>query len=194
VPIPRVELCDPRRAVMRDRIHQVMVAAHLRQITRMELVERQVDRAAPAVTRLSCHVAVFEHGRPVDIGIVPSFCPSVFGLLRPPQEAIDGALRPIPVPEEKAETPGRRQVSSLPECDAQRPGPDDAVREIPVHGPPGEVVPGGVLRVPPNAWHDVVDEDEFVEHHVSLMAEVTAWSMTSESDHPAAAIIFGKRL
>src|SRR5580692_4364535 len=92
---------------MGDRVHQVVEAAHGRQISGGKLVQRQVHGAAPAVTRLGGHIPPFEHLRPVDVRVVPSFRPAVLRLMGPVQEAVYGALRAVTVPQEQAEAQGR---------------------------------------------------------------------------------------
>src|SRR6266542_5644076 len=62
----RFDLRDPWGAVMRNRIHQVVVTAHRSKLTGGQVIERQVDGAAPAVTRLGGDISVREHLGPVD--------------------------------------------------------------------------------------------------------------------------------
>ncbi len=71
---------DPGRLVVRDRIHQVMAAAHGGKLTGGQVVERQVDRAAAAVTRPGGHVALFDDLGPVDVRVVPPLGPAVLRL------------------------------------------------------------------------------------------------------------------
>jgi two-component system sensor histidine kinase VanS len=71
---------DARRLVVRDGIHQVMAAAHGSKVAGGQVIERQVDRAAAAVTRLSGHVALFDDLGPVDVRVVPRLRPAVLRL------------------------------------------------------------------------------------------------------------------
>src|SRR3954451_975772 len=105
---------------------------------------------------------------------------------------VDGSLRAVAVPEEEAEASGRRFALRAVQGRTQGAGTDDAVGEVPVHGLAGEVVPGRVLGIPPDAGHDVVDEDEAGLHRlVPHSAWETSRSITSDSGRPAAAIILG---
>src|SRR6478735_5638622 len=47
--VARFDLRDSARAMMRDRIHQVIVTAHARKLAGRQVIERQVDGAPPAV-------------------------------------------------------------------------------------------------------------------------------------------------
>ena len=89
----RFDLRDAWCSVMGDRIHQVVITAHRNELTGGQVIERQVDGATAAVTRLGGDVAVREHLRPVDVRVVAELRPAVLRLLCPAQEAIDGALR-----------------------------------------------------------------------------------------------------
>ncbi len=61
----------PLCAVMRDRVHQVMATAHWGEFTVSQVIERQVNGAAPAVTRLGGHVSIFDNLGSAYIRIVP---------------------------------------------------------------------------------------------------------------------------
>ena len=59
--VARLGLRDSACPVMRDRIHQIVVAAHGGEFAGGQVIERQVNGAAPAVARLRRHIALFEH-------------------------------------------------------------------------------------------------------------------------------------
>src|ERR1700683_4549313 len=177
---------------MGSRVHQVVAAAHRSEITGSQLVQREVDGAAPAVARLGGHVPPFEHLRPVDVRVVPSFRAAVLRLSRPAQEEVDGALRTVAAPQEQAEAQGCGFFLGSVQGGAQGPGADDTVGVVAVHRLAGEVVPGGVLGIPPYAGDELVDEDEVAVHRAApYRVSVTSRSMTSASGRPAAAIILG---
>src|SRR4051794_19039714 len=178
--------------MMRDRIHQVIVTAHASKLAGSQVIEGQVNRAAPSVARLRGHIALLEHLGFVDIGVVSELRPAILLLLRPPQKAIHGALRAIAVPEEQAEANGSGFFARSFQGRAQGRRADDAIGQIPVHRLAGEVVPRRVLRVPAYAGDELVDEDEIAVHRpLSISASDTIRSITWASGHPAAAIIRG---
>src|SRR5919198_2256903 len=141
--------------MMRDCIHQVIVTAHASKLTGSQVIERQVNGAAPSVARLRSHISLFEHLGFVDIGVVSKLCPAILWLLRPAQKAIDGALRAIAIPEEEAEAKGCGLFARSFQGCAQGPRADDAIGEISVHRLAGEVVPRRVLRVPAYSGHEL---------------------------------------
>lgn len=79
---------------------------HGSQLTGGKVIERQVHGAAPAVARLRGHISVLDHLRPVDARVVPQFRPAIFWLFGPADEAVDGALGAIPIPEKQPEATG----------------------------------------------------------------------------------------
>jgi hypothetical protein len=169
-----------------------MVPAHRSKFAGGQMVERQVNRAAPTVARLRGDISLCDDLEPVDVRIVPSFRPAVFRLLRPAQKAIHGALRAIPIPKKQAETKGPRLLSRASQGCAQRPLPNQSIGEIAVHRLAGEIVPCGVFRVPTDSGYEFVDKGKVLVHrHVSSNANDTIRSITSASGNPAAAIILG---
>src|SRR6185437_8879625 len=129
---------------MRDRVNQVVAPAHWGKLAGSKVIERQVNGAAPAVTRFDGHVSLFEHVGPADIRVVPWLRPAVLRLLRPAQEAVDGALRAVTVPQQQAKAKGGRLVTRPCQGCAQGPRAGNAVGQVPVDRLAGEVVPGGV--------------------------------------------------
>src|SRR5579859_3203317 len=111
-----------------------MVAAHGGKFAGSQVIERQVNGAATAVARLGGHISFFEHLRPLDVRVVPSFRPVIHRLLRPAQEAIYGALRAIAVPEKQAEAEGCGLFSRAFKGCAQSPRADNPICRISVHG------------------------------------------------------------
>src|SRR5215218_6644268 len=57
-PVLRLDLREASCSMMRDRIHQVIVTAHTSKFTGRQVVKRQVDGAAPTVTRLHGHISL----------------------------------------------------------------------------------------------------------------------------------------
>src|SRR5262249_12597059 len=185
----RFDLRDPRGAVMRNRIHQVVLTAHRSKLTGGQVIERQVDGAAPAVTRPGGDISVREHLSPVHVRVVPDLRPAVLWLLCPAQEAIDGALRAITVQQKQAEAHGGGDFSSAFQGCTQRGRADDAIGQIAVHRFAGEVVPCRVLRIPAYSGYELVDKDEISVHRpLPVSASDTIRSITSASGNPAAAI------
>src|SRR3954451_7921208 len=109
-----------------------MVSTHRSTFAAGEVIERQVYRAAPAVTRLGGHISLCEHLGPLDVRIVPELRPAILRLLRPAHETVDGALGTVPVPEQQAEAEGRglfpRSLQGRTQCRR----PDDPVCQVPV--------------------------------------------------------------
>src|SRR2546421_5290304 len=99
--------------MMRYGIHHIVVAAHRHERPGGQLIERQVDGAAPGMARVRGYISLRNDVGPADVRIVPSSRPTIFRLLRPTQEALHGPLRAIPVPEQQAEAQGRGTVSRL---------------------------------------------------------------------------------
>src|SRR4051794_27387971 len=181
--------------MMGDSIHQVISTAHASKLTGGQVIERQVNGAAPTVARPRGHISLFEHLGSVDIGVVPELRPAILWLLRPPQKAIHGPLRAIAIPKEQAEAKGCGLSSSFLQACAQGPRTDDAIGQISVHRLAGEVVPCRVFRVPTYSHYELVDKDEISVHRpLAVRASDTMWSVTSASGNPAAAIILGYRL
>ena len=108
-----------RCSVVGDRIHQVVITTHRDQIACRQGEERQVDRAPPTVPGPGRHVALHEHVRPVDVGIVPRLRTTVLRLSRPFQKTIDGTLWSIAVPQQKAEVLRCRLLADASERIAQ---------------------------------------------------------------------------
>src|SRR3954464_10120301 len=179
--------------MMGDSIHQVISTAHASKLTGSQVIERQVNGAAPTVARPRGHISLFEHLGSVDIGVVPELRPAILWLLHPAQKAIHGALRAIAVPKEQAEAKGDGLCSHFFQCYAQGRRADDAIGQISVHRLAGEVVPRRVLRVPAYSGYELVDKDETLGHRPSSASD-TIRSITSASGNPAAAIILGYRL
>src|ERR1700730_13488115 len=178
--------------MMRDCIHQVIVTAHAGKFTGSQVIERQVNCAAPSVARLRGHISLFEHLSFVDIGVVSELRPAILWLLRPPQKAIHGALRAIAIPKEQAEAKGCGLSSRAFQGCAQGPRADDAIGQISVHRLAGESVPRRVLRVPTYSGYELVDKDKISVHRpFPVSASDTIRSITSASGNPAAAIILG---
>src|SRR3954447_13828284 len=171
--------------MMGNRIHEVMATAHRSELTTGQEEEGQVHAAAPAVARLRGDVAFLDHLGSVDVRVVPELRSAALRLLRPAQEAIDGALRAIAIPEEQAEAQGCGLFSRLFQGRAQRLRADDAVRLVAVHRPTGEVVPGRVLGVPSDSGHELIHEDELAVHRLPpVNGNDTIRSMTSASGSP----------
>ena len=57
-----------------------MVAAHGSKLTGSQVIERQVDGAAPTVARLSSDLSLFQHIGSVNIRIVSQFRPAILRL------------------------------------------------------------------------------------------------------------------
>ena len=192
LPVARFGGRDLSGSVVGDRIHQVVVTAHRDQLPGGQLIEREIDGASPAVARSRGHVTSFEHVGPFDVRIVPRLGEAVLRLFRPAYEAIHGALGAVTIPDEQAEAQRRSPLAHSLERDAQSSRPDDAVRLVAVHRLAGEVVPGGVLGIPPDSGDELVDEDEVLPHRrFPCNVSDTSRSITSARGKPAAAIIRG---
>src|SRR5258708_20252866 len=108
-----------------------MVTAHESKFTCSQVIERQVNGAAPTVARLSGHISFFKHLGSVNIRIVPQLRPAILRLLRPAQEAIYGALRAITVPKKQAEAKGCGLFSRSFQRSAQSPLTDNPIFQLP---------------------------------------------------------------
>src|SRR5215211_4204137 len=104
-----------------------MVSAHGSKFTGSQVIERQVNGAAPAVTRLGGHVSFFKHLGSVDIRIVSQLRPAILRLFRPAQKAIYGALRAIPIPKKQGEAKGRGLFLRSLQGRAQNPRADNSI-------------------------------------------------------------------
>src|SRR5687768_7675860 len=54
-PVSRFAARDPKSSMVRDGIHQVIVTTHAGEFTGRQVIERQVNGAAPSVARLRGH-------------------------------------------------------------------------------------------------------------------------------------------
>ena len=191
-PVSRFDLRDCSCSMMRGCIHQVKVTAHAGKLTGGQVIERQVNGAAPTMARLRRHISLFEHLGLGDIGVMSELRPAILGQLRPPQKAIHGALRAIAIPQEQAEAKRCGLSSRSFQGCAQGLRADDAIGEISVHRLAGEVVPRRVLRVPTDSGYELVDKDKISVHRpFGVSASDTIRSITSARGKPAAAIILG---
>src|SRR5258706_5736949 len=169
-----------------------MVTAHERKFTCSQVIERQVNGAAPTVARLSGHISSFKHLGSVNIRIVPQLRPAILRLLRPAQEAIYGALRTITVPKKQAKAKGFGLFPRSFQGSAQGPRADNSICQISVHRLAGEVIPCGVLGIPAYPGYKLVHKDKVAFHRIfPVNVNVTIRSITSASGKPAAAIILG---
>src|SRR5579859_889700 len=135
-----------------------MVTTHRNKFTGRQMIERQVNRAAPAVARPGGHVTLLEHRWPVNVRIVPQFRPAVLWLLRPAQKAIYCALRAVTVPQKQTEANGRSLSSRFLQGSTQGPRADNSVYQVPVHRLAGEIIPGSILRIPANPGHELINK------------------------------------
>src|SRR5712691_10671758 len=110
-----------------------MVTAHGSKLTGSQVIERQVNGAAPTVARLSGHISFVKHLGSVNIRIVPQLRLAILRLLRPAQEAIYGALRAITVPKKQAKAKGFGLFPRSFQGCAQSPRTGNSVCQVPVH-------------------------------------------------------------
>ena len=76
----RLDLRDTGCSVVGNRVHQVMVAAHRSELIATQVIEREVDGATSAVSRLDGDVSLGDHLCPVDIRVVAHFRSAVLWL------------------------------------------------------------------------------------------------------------------
>jgi hypothetical protein len=169
-----------------------VVTAHRRKFVGSQVIQRQVDRAAPTVARLRRYIALVHHLGAADIRVVPALRPAVLRLLYPTQKALHGPLRAVPIPKEQAEAERSGLVPRPLESSAHGRSADNPICRIPIDRSAGEVVPGRVLGVPADAGYELVDEDEAIVHRLlPVKASDTSRSISSGNGRPAAAIILG---
>src|SRR4030088_3207430 len=110
--------------MVREWVPQLMVTAHGSKLAGSQVIERQVDGAAPGVARPGGHISLLEHLGSVDIRVVAQLLPDILRLFRPAQKAVHGALGAIPIPEQQAEAKGRRPFPRTLQGRAQSPRAD----------------------------------------------------------------------
>src|SRR5689334_22807526 len=88
--VPGFDGREALRPVVGDRVHQVVAAAHRRELTAVQMEERQIHAAAAAVARPRSGVTLLDHLGSFDVRVVPELGPAVLRLPGPAHEAVDG--------------------------------------------------------------------------------------------------------